>query len=358
MPLDTERFARQIGLAGFGAAAQARLAASGVLVVGAGGLGVPAATYLAAAGVGRIGLVDDDRVAATNLHRQVAYTPADVGRLKVDALADRLRAQNPAVDVTTYPRRLTLAGAEELVRGYDLVIDGSDNLPTRYLVDDLCALVGRPLVYGAAQAFEGQVAVFHATAASPTYRCLFPEDPAHAAIPNCAVGGVLGVVPGVIGTLQALEAVKVLTGVGEALDGRLLVVDGLTGAQHTLAVAPVATNRTVSRAVLLARHAEPEEVSPAGLALRLADGAPTVDVRTAAERASDPLPGTEHVPLAGFDEWLAARAAELAGQVCFVCASGRRSREAARRFNRATGSRRGVTVAGGAAALAQLRQRA
>ena len=366
------RYARQLGLTGFGPAAQAKLQHAAVLLIGAGGLGVPAATYLAAMGVGRIGLVDDDRVAESNLHRQVAYTPADIGARKAEVLAQRLRAQNPDVHVDVHPARLTLETSAGVDFGdYDLVLDASDNFATRYLVNDLCVFYARPLVYGATQGFEGQVSVFNLRPGRPTYRCLFPEDAANDNIPSCAVGGVLGVLPGIIGNLQALEAVKVLTGVGEPLDGRVYVFDGLSGRHMTLAVAPVDGNATIDEGQLTARHASPVEIDAEGLAQRLsghghAAAATIVDVREPHEVQSvhqvhnGALPAAAlpaattflQAPLSAFDAWLTAEGARLTGEVCFVCASGQRSLRAARRFNRHTDSRRGVSVAGGQSTLA------
>ena len=350
--MTTGRYARQTGLMGFGEEAQRKLAASSVLIIGAGGLGVPAATYLAAMGVGRIGIVDDDRVAESNLHRQVAYTPADVGELKVEVLSRRLRAQNPDVQVDAHALRLSLEAVPAVAFAeYGLVLDASDNFSTRYLVNDLCVAYGTPLVYGATQGFEGQVAVFNLREGSPTYRCLFPESADSDNIPSCAVGGVLGVLPGIIGNLQALEAVKVLAGVGEPLDGRVYVFDGLAGLHMTLTVGADAANARISLDELHQRHAEPRQASTQALRERLRVGELVIDVRSAAECAADPVPGTNHVPLPSFDTWLTTYGISLKGDVYFLCASGKRSLDAARRFNRHTHSARGVSVAGGARAL-------
>ena len=196
-------------------------------VVGAGGLGCPAALYLGAAGVGTLGLIDADVVDLSNLQRQVLYGSADVGRPKVDVARERLTAQNPDVRVETHAQRLTAANAEALLRGYDVVVDGSDNFPTRYLVNDACVRLGTPAVYGAILRFEGQASVFDARR-GPCYRCLFPEPPPPELAPNCAEAGVLGVLPGVIGMLQATEVMKLLLGRGEPLVGRLLVYDALS----------------------------------------------------------------------------------------------------------------------------------
>jgi sulfur-carrier protein adenylyltransferase/sulfurtransferase len=225
-PQELTRYSRHFALPEFGRSGQERLKQGSVLIVGAGGLGSPAALYLAAAGVGRIGLVDFDAVDITNLQRQVMYTTADVGHSKLDVSAQRLRLLNPEIDVETHSVRLTRDNALDVIGNYDVVIDGTDNFPTRYLVNDACVLLKKPYVYGSILRFDGQVSVFDAQR-GPCYRCLFREPPPPGLVPNCADGGVLGVLPGIIGSLQALEAVKVLSGVGDAMVGRLLLFDGL-----------------------------------------------------------------------------------------------------------------------------------
>jgi adenylyltransferase/sulfurtransferase len=227
MPLTPEelrRYSRHLVLPEFGPEAQEKLKAGRVLVVGAGGLGSPAALYLAAAGVGTLGLVDFDEVDESNLQRQVIYATGDVGRPKLAAAAERLEAANPHVTIVQHGKAFGPDNASELVEAYDVVVDGTDNFTTRFLVNDACVMVGRPNVYGSIWRFEGQASVF-ATAGGPCYRCLHPEPPPAGLIDNCAEGGVLGVLPGVIGTIQATEAIKLLTGVGEALVGRLLLYD-------------------------------------------------------------------------------------------------------------------------------------
>ncbi len=225
-PEQYERYRRHLSLPEFGLAGQQRLLASSVLLVGAGGLGCPLAQYLAAAGVGRIGLLDFDVVDLSNLQRQVLYGPADVGRPKVEVARERILAQNPDVEVVTFQERLTSENALERFRDFDLVIDGTDNFPTRYLSNDACVLLGKPTVYGAILRFEGQASTFDARR-GPCYRCLFPEPPPPGSVPSCAEGGVLGVLPGIIALIQATEALKLLTGVGEPLIGRFLHYDAL-----------------------------------------------------------------------------------------------------------------------------------
>ena len=221
------RYSRHFALPEFGRAGQQELKQGSVLIVGAGGLGSPAALYLAAAGVGTIGLVDFDQVDITNLQRQIMYTTDDVGQKKLDVSAERLRQLNPEIEIRTHAQRLTRENAFDVIASYDVVIDGTDNFPTRYLVNDACVLLKKPYIYGSILRFDGQVSVFDAEH-GPCYRCLFKEPPPPGLVPNCAEGGVLGALPGIIGSLQALEAVKLLAGVGETLVGRLLLFDGLT----------------------------------------------------------------------------------------------------------------------------------
>ena len=220
------RYNRQIILPELGVEGQARLARARVLVVGAGGLGSPAALYLVAAGVGTVGIVDFDRVETSNLHRQILYGDADVGRGKVGAAAARLESLNRDVRVVQHEGRLDSGNALDIIGGYDIVIDGSDNFPTRYLVNDACVLLGKPYVYGAILRFEGQASLFGAPG-GPCYRCLFREPPPPGLVPNCAEAGVIGVLPGVIGSIQALEAIKWVTGAGTSLAGRLHIFDAL-----------------------------------------------------------------------------------------------------------------------------------
>jgi len=223
---DLRRYSRHLLLPEVGVAGQKQLRRSKVLLVGAGGLGAPTALYLAAAGVGEIGLVDFDEIELSNLQRQVLYTSADLGRPKLEAARDRLTSLNPGIRVTPISQRLTADTAMDVLRPYDVVIDGTDNFPTRYLVNDACVLLGKPDVYGSIYRFEGQATVFDAKR-GPCYRCLFPEPPPPNAVPSCAEAGVLGVLPGLIGMIQATETVKLLLGTGEPLIGRLLLYDAL-----------------------------------------------------------------------------------------------------------------------------------
>ncbi len=237
---ELSRYRRHLTLPGFGQVAQQKLKDARVLVVGAGGLGAPLLSYLVAAGVGTVGLVDFDKVESSNLHRQVLFTEDDVGRLKVEVAAERLRRQNPHVQLQIHNTKLSSHNALDFVQEYDIVADGSDNFSTRYLVNDACVLLGKVNVYAAIFRFEGQVAVFNHPNVrgerSPNYRDLFPQPPLPGTVPSCAEGGVLGVLPGIVGSLQANEVIKVITELGEPLAGRLFLLDALSLETRTLAI--------------------------------------------------------------------------------------------------------------------------
>ncbi|MEJ7811544.1 MAG: molybdopterin-synthase adenylyltransferase MoeB [Gemmatimonadaceae bacterium] len=235
-PSETLRYSRHLMLPDVGVEGQRRLKGARVLLVGAGGLGSPLALYLAAAGVGHLGLVDFDTVDVSNLQRQVLHGTADIGRPKLDSARDTIADINPHVHVEPYPERLTSANALRIMRGYDVVADGTDNFPTRYLTNDACVLLGTPNVYGSVIRWEGQASVF-ATVGGPCYRCLFRDPPEPGLVPSCAEGGVLGVLPGLIGMIQATETIKLLLGVGDTLAGRLLLVDALRMQFRTLTLA-------------------------------------------------------------------------------------------------------------------------
>ncbi len=225
-PAEIRRYGRHLVMPEVGAQGQKRLKAASVLIVGAGGLGSPLGMYLAAAGVGRLGIVEFDRVEESNLQRQVLYGVSDVGRPKLEAAIERLREVNPLIELVPHEIRLDSSNALEILQGYDIVADGSDNFPTRYLVNDACVLAGKPNVYGSIFRFEGQVSIFWG-ARGPCYRCLFPEPPPPGVVPSCAEGGVLGALPGIIGSLQANEVIKLVLETGEPLIGRLVIFDGL-----------------------------------------------------------------------------------------------------------------------------------
>ncbi|HVZ82056.1 MAG TPA: molybdopterin-synthase adenylyltransferase MoeB [Terracidiphilus sp.] len=220
------RYSRHLILPEVGLEGQQRLKAAKVLCVGTGGLGSPLAFYLAAAGIGTLGLVDFDVVDASNLQRQIIHSTKDVGRKKLDSAAEKLTALNPALNVVKHETMLTSANALEIIKDYDVVADGTDNFPTRYLVNDACVILGKPNAYGSIFRFEGQASVF-ATEDGPCYRCLYPEPPPPGLVPSCAEGGVLGILPGLVGVIQATEVIKLILGKGTPLTGRLLLVDAL-----------------------------------------------------------------------------------------------------------------------------------
>lgn len=308
---DLIRYARHLTLPGVGVAGQEKLRAARVLVVGVGGLGSPAALYLAAAGVGTLGLVDADQVDLTNLQRQIIHGTGAIGRSKLESAADRLTDLNPTTRLELHPVRLSSGNAADLISGYDVVLDGSDNFPTRYLVNDACILGGKPFVYGSILRFEGQVSVFGAPG-GPCYRCLFSEPPPPDLVPNCAEAGVLGVLPGVVGTLQATEVLKLVLGIGEPLIGRLLLYDGLAARTREIALrrdpscAVCGNEPSVTRLIdyeafcgVTARDASGAEVAPAELAAWIDSGVPLelVDVREPWETAIGVIPGSRLIPL-------------------------------------------------------------
>ena len=253
-PDEMRRYSRHLIMPEVGVDGQRRLKAASVLCIGAGGLGSPAALYLAAAGVGRLGIVDFDVVDFSNLHRQVLHGTPDVGRPKLQSARDRLTAINPEIEIQTYETSLTSKNALDLFRDYDVILDGTDNFPTRYLVNDACVLLGKPNAYGSIFRFEGQASVFGAPG-GPCYRCLYPEPPPPGLVPSCAEGGVLGVLPGVIGTIQATEAIKLILGVGRPLVGRLLLYDAFNMSFRELKLrrdpdCPVCGDRPTVRALI------------------------------------------------------------------------------------------------------------
>ena len=301
------RYARQLLLPQIGELGQRRLKAARVLVVGAGGLGSPALLYLAAAGVGTLGVVDDDVVDESNLQRQVLHATADVGRAKVDSAADAVARTNPLVRVVRHRERLTPRNAEEVVAGYDLVVDGSDNFDTRYVVNDACVLTGTPWVWGAVLRFDGQVAVFWEEH-GPTYRDLFPAPPEAGSVPSCAEAGVLGAVCAAVGSAMVTEAVKLITGAGETLLGRVLVHDALAMTWRVLRLDPDPLRAPVTAVQPGAGgRGAPDDVpdlDAAELSRRLRERAAgrgdflLVDVREPAEHEAHAIPGSVLVPLA------------------------------------------------------------
>ncbi len=352
---ERQRYRRHLQLAEIGEAGQQRLRQARVLVVGAGGLGCPILQYLAAAGVGTLGLADADRVELTNLPRQILYGSEDVGQLKVEAAAAALARLNELVTCELHPIRVSPANVRDLVASYDVVVDGSDNFPTRYLLNDACVSLGRPLVSGAIYKFEGQVSVFNYQG-GPTYRCLFPEPPSAAEAPDCNTTGVLNVLPGLIGTVQATEALKVVLGLGEVLSGRLWLLDTLTFQSRTLRFRrdPVQSQLnldTASPADYVDASCAP---APASISLSatdlqawLASTEPPLllDVRGQLEYQRRHLPDAVLLPLPE----LATRVAEVprTRPVVVYCQSGVRSAKAVELLQREFGYHNVQTLSGG-----------
>ena len=327
---ELSRYARQVVLPELGVAGQERLKTASVLVVGAGGLGSPAAIYLAAAGVGTIGIIDDDTVEVGNLHRQILHGTQDVGRAKVASADARLRVLNPEVRVHPHRERLNSQNAAEIFENYELVVDGSDNYSTRYVVNDTCGASGIPWVYGSVERFSGQVSLF-STPDGPCYRCLFPEAPAPGTTANCEEIGVLGAVPGVVGALQAVEALKWLTGTGEPLIGRLLQLDLLNSQSQIIQFDRRPDCPTCSRVAAADSSLEgidADDILPAELKERLtADGLRLLDVR---ERWEWDVARIENATLLPMNE-LPAQVSSLdrAGEWVVYCHHGQRSSMAA-----------------------------
>lgn len=329
------RYDRQIKLKGFGAAGQELLRQSRILVVGAGGLGVPVCLYLNAMGVGTLGIADGDVIETSNLHRQPAYGEADVGRPKAEVLAETLRAQNPHTRLNLHPTFLVPSNVLDILDGYDLVVDATDRIPTRYLLDDACVIRRIPWIYGALHGFEGQLSVFNYRG-GPTYRCLFPQIPKPGEIPDCNQLGTLGVLPGVIGTLQALEAVKVVCGLGEVLSGRLLLFNALD--QESRHMRFKRTHADGDRQIRESAHYHAAQCDHGGAIevreylerTRSQKEYLLVDVREADEFAEFHLPGARNIPLMRLE----AAVDELAQfpEVYFICKSGSRSAQAFRSF--------------------------
>jgi molybdopterin/thiamine biosynthesis adenylyltransferase/rhodanese-related sulfurtransferase len=311
------RYSRHILLPQVGEEGQRALKKSRVLLIGAGGLGSPVTLYLAAAGVGTLGMVDFDTVDLSNLQRQILHGTSGIGSSKIDSATDRVREINPNVSVEPYRTRLTSKNALEIARAYDLIIDGTDNFATRYLVNDTSVILGIPNIYGSVYRFEGQASVFGALN-GPCYRCLFRDPPPPDLVPSCAEGGVLGVVPGLIGTIQATEAIKMLLGLGETLVGKLLMVDALTMAFRTLSIqkdpeCPACGTREITELIDYDEfcagtqsHSETvfREIQPTQLARRLQSGEKLeiIDVREPYEWAIAHIPGARLVPLAQIGE--------------------------------------------------------
>jgi adenylyltransferase/sulfurtransferase len=336
------RYSRHLLIPEVGLEGQRRLEAARVLVVGAGGLGSPVLAYLAAAGVGRLIVVDDDVVDVTNLQRQVLFDTADIGAPKAARAADRLRALNPQIAVDAVQARFDASNARELVALADVVVDASDSFETRYLVNDACVLEGKPDVSGSIFRFDGQVSVFGA-GDGPCYRCLYPEAPPEHLVPSCAEGGVLGVLAGIVGSLQAAETLKLILGIGDTLVGRLLLVDALGARMREVRIArdpqcPLDGDEPSIHAIGVSARREPPlrtvpDVDLDGLDAMLAAGATILDVREPHERALGEVPGAIAIPATALE----ARLHELdtAHTYVIACRVGVKSRWAAQRLKEA-----------------------
>jgi molybdopterin/thiamine biosynthesis adenylyltransferase/rhodanese-related sulfurtransferase len=365
-PGERQRYSRHLLLPEVGIDGQRKLKAARVLCVGAGGLGSPAALYLAAAGVGTIGLVDFDAVDLSNLQRQIIHSTSDVGRSKLESARERIESLNPDVRVETFDAPFSVSNAKMLVEAFDVIVDGTDNFPTRYLVNDACVLYGRPNAWGSIFRFEGQASVF-ATAAGPCYRCLHPEPPAAGLVPNCAEAGVLGVLPGIIGTIQATEALKLILGIGDPLIGRFLVYDALKMRFRELKLPkdpdcpvcganPSITELHESTTWCSTKKGDSPlfsqikgtacEMTVGELKARIDGGRPPViiDVREAPEAAICSIPGARLIPLGE----LPRRLNELdpADEIVVHCKSGARSARAVAVLHE-KGFPRAINLAGG-----------
>ncbi len=365
---EVKRYSRHLIMPEVGVDGQRRLKGGSELCIGAGGLGSPAAMYLAAAGVGRIGIVDFDVVDFSNLQRQIIHGTPDVGRSKLASAKDRLTAINPHIQVDTYETALSSENALELFEPYDVILDGTDNFPTRYLTNDACVLLGKPNAYGSIFRFEGQASVF-STKGGPCYRCLYPEPPPPGLVPSCAEGGVLGVLPGVIGVIQATEAIKLITGIGEPLIGRFLIYDALRMKFRELklrkdADCPVCgTHPTVTRlidyeqfcgihpaatepAALAAMTSSATDITPVALKARLdrGDALQIIDVREPNEYQINRIAGSVLIPLGEIPR----RYAELDpdSELVMQCKIGGRSAKAAD-FLRSVGFKKVLNLQGG-----------
>ena len=364
-PLNGEerrRYSRHLALPGVGLEGQQRLKAARVLIVGAGGLGSPTALYLAAAGVGTIGLIDQDVVDVTNLQRQLLHGTRDVGRAKLESARDRLSDVNPHVQLELHATWLTSANALDLVGRYDVIIDGSDNFNTRYLVNDACVLLGKPNVHGSVFQFDGQASVF-ATEHGPCYRCLYPEPPPPGMVQNCAEGGVLGVLPGLIGTIQATETLKIILLLGDTLAGRLLMIDARSMQVRSVTITrdpkcPACGTRTLTQLIdydqfcgtagpasAVTADAVPE-IAPAMLAARRArgDDFDLVDVREPHETAIERIDGARLIPLGTLPHML--NGLDRTRELVVLCYTGKRSAEAVRQL-RLVGFSRATSLSGG-----------
>ncbi|MBT8297766.1 MAG: HesA/MoeB/ThiF family protein [Maribacter sp.] len=327
--MNLERYKRQTILKDFGPECQLKLAQSKVLVVGAGGLGIPVLTYLNAMGVGTLGIVDIDEVSISNLHRQVLYNENDIGQSKVTVAIKKLQKQNSDTNLIALKTFLIRDNALDIIKDYDLVVDASDNFPTRYLINDACVILKKPFVYGALHSFEGQVSVFNYLG-GPTYRCLFPNMPSANELPDCNEHGVLGITPGIVGNLQALETVKVLTGIGEVLSGKLLLFNGLNQSFQKIKFSPIPANLNITMLQMdYALDCSKDTVSIEAWEFEKlwhSEMVQIIDVRTLKEYEQFHLRDSICHPLDDIENW--RHQISLSSPVYLICQSGIRSLKA------------------------------
>ena len=342
-PAELLRYSRHLLIPGVGTEGQLRLKNASVLMIGTGGLGCPAALYLAAAGVGRIGLIDPDTVDASNLQRQILHGESWIGKPKLDSASARLREINPHITIDLHPVRFTPDNAIELAEDYDILLDGSDNFPTRFLANDTAFFLKKPLIYGAIHRFEGQASVFAPHLGGPCYRCLLPELPAPGSVPSCAEAGVLGVLPGIIGSLQAMEAIKLILNIGKPPLGKLTIYDALNSSFRSItlrrdpscrlcgdhpSVDSVTNPETLAPAYCEIPDDHMETITTAELRERLAGNfdALLIDVREHDEYAVANIPGAKLIPLGTLDDHLDELPKDR--EILIHCKSGRRSARA------------------------------
>lgn len=325
--MNESRYIRQTTLRKFGKEGQEKLSKARVLVIGAGGLGIPVLQYLNAMGLGTLGIVENDKIDLSNLHRQVIYTEEETGKAKLQVITAKLKAQNSETKIISFETWFSKENAEEITAGFDFIIDCSDNFATRYLVNDICVIKNKPFVYGALHGFEGQVSVFNHNG-GPTYRCIFPKMPEAQEIPDCNTNGVPGVLPGIIGTLQAVEAVKLITGIGEVLSGKLLIYDALTQSIHHMKFKRDPKQAEISElqdAYGMACAADSVSGSEFEK-IRTSEDIQIIDVRSSQECSAYRLDNSVNIPLDRLEENLGSVDPEK--EIYLVCQSGIRSLKA------------------------------
>jgi molybdopterin/thiamine biosynthesis adenylyltransferase/rhodanese-related sulfurtransferase len=344
MHLDLLRYSCQLALPGFSEAAQQRLKAARVLIIGAGGLGCPAAQYLASSGVGTLGIADFDTISISNLHRQILYDPGDVGKNKALIACERLLRQNPDIQLVPHTDKITSDNVSQVIEDYDIVVDGTDNFESRYLINDACVLSGKPLVYGAIYQYEGQVAVWNLPndngSRSPNYRDLYPQVDA-TQIPNCSVGGVIPTLAGIIGSMQANEVLKYITQTGELLAGKVLIFDAQSMQSRIIKIG----NASKTGITALQPTIKASTITQAELQNGLDTGTmQLVDVRTLQERDLHDI-GGEHIPLDELEENMELLNADIT--VVFYCATGKRSAEAVKLVSKLKPGTNALSLEGG-----------